>query len=194
MTKAELAKERRASQRRAERRGERMMLSLGVFQQVAGLAAEGFAELCQSLRVDAFRDGLAHEVVDGLACEPRRLRQRVPRQPGLGSYLFERPADRHGGKIALTERLDNRQSSVYYTFSPELDRDMITAEKLDRATVRRVNATVSHEGYVYVTLRGMRFRCVAARLRDGDLEFRELSEFGTWHATNGDPHTEEYRS
>lgn len=110
------------------------MLALRVRQQVAGLTVEGFTELRQGLGVDALSGRFPHEVVDGLACEPRRRGEGVACKPCLGGHLFERPANRHDGKIALTERLDNRQSSVYYAVVPQWSagmEDVITCDGLE---------------------------------------------------------------
>lgn len=96
-----------------------MTLSLAVPQQVAGRAVEGRAQLRQGIRVDAFGDGLAHQVIERLSCQPRQGCETVPRQPPPLGDVRELPAYRHGVSIALTERLDNRQSSVYYSGVPQ---------------------------------------------------------------------------
>lgn len=86
-----------------------------VLQQVSGLAFQGDAQLRQRLRINTLGDGITHQVVDSLACEPRPGSEGVAREPCPLRGVRELPAYRHGGKVALTSTLDNRQRSVYVT-------------------------------------------------------------------------------
>ncbi len=101
-------------------------LALSVFEQVAGLALERGAESGQRVAVDSFGYRVAHQVVDGLACEPRQGREAVAREPRLFRHLVELPAYRHGVSIAFPSTLDKRQRSVYYTAIPQRSMAMAT--------------------------------------------------------------------
>lgn len=72
-----------------------------VFEQVAGLAIKRGAELRQGFRVDTFRDGYSHDVVDRLARQARLAREAVASHPCPFGHLFELPADRHGRKYSI---------------------------------------------------------------------------------------------
>jgi hypothetical protein len=79
-----------------------MRLALAVFEQVAGLAIQGGTQLRQGVSVYPLRDRLAHQVVEGLACEPRQGGEAVPRHPCPFGHLLELPAYRHGRKYSLS--------------------------------------------------------------------------------------------
>lgn len=96
-----------------------MPLALGVGEQVAGLAVEGFAESRQRVGVNAAGFVGLHQVVAGGHGEARQLGEPVGGDALLGEQLGERPANRHGPRIARNVRLDNSTAWPYYSSVPQ---------------------------------------------------------------------------